>query len=142
MFEAKEYIWKRQARGKNTPDPDSDPEVSYTIRRKKTRSMQRERRARRKLEEEAGILPEKEKHNYTPDYRFYLKGGDVYLVVEGVLFCVHSNKLTEGDVLFADLLKDTYTRPEELIRGRPVIHVPLVTLRQMRFYLAYLYRTM
>ena len=80
---------------------------------------------------------------FNPDERFYYDDGDILLIVEHTFFCVHTEKLKAAGGIFEDILSG-YIRPseEELLYGLPMLYVPLVSLRQLRFFLAHIYGTM
>lgn len=105
----------------------------------KTRSYQNKRRVIW-----ATLPPRKKHHNYDKDYRFYLKGGDVYFVIENTIFCVHKKKLITSGGYLSDVLDNDLLFHEEKIRDRPVLHLDVlgITVRQFRFFLSFLYGTM
>lgn len=80
---------------------------------------------------------------FKPDEIFYYDNGDIILIVEHTFFCVHTEKLKTAGGIFQDLLSG-HIRPseEEFLYGLPMLYVPLVSLRQFRFFLAYIYGTM
>jgi len=80
---------------------------------------------------------------FRPDGKFYYNSGDIFLVVEHTFFCVHAQKLKAAGGIFEDLLSgDIRPSAEEFLYGLPALRVPLVSLRQFRFFLAYIYDTM
>lgn len=80
---------------------------------------------------------------FRPDGKFYYDSGDMFLVVEHTFFCVHTTKLKAAGGIFEDLLSGN-VRPseEEFLYGLPALYVPVVSLRQFRFFLAYIYGAM
>lgn len=80
---------------------------------------------------------------FRPDGKFYYDTGDIFLVVERTFFCVHAKKLQAAGGIFEDLLSGNI-RPseEEFLYGLPALNVPLVSLRQFRFFLAHIYGAM
>lgn len=80
---------------------------------------------------------------FRPDGKFYYETGDIFLIVERTFFCVHAEKLKVAGGIFEDLLSGGI-RPseEEYLYGLPALNVPLVSLRQFRFFLAHIYGAM
>jgi hypothetical protein len=87
--------------------------------------------------------PNPDKILFRPDGKFYYETGDIFLIVERTFFCVHAEKLRVAGGIFEDLLSgDIRPSEEEYIYGLPALNVPLVSLRQIRFFLAYIYGAM
>ncbi|KAF8813699.1 hypothetical protein BYT27DRAFT_7180448 [Phlegmacium glaucopus] len=78
---------------------------------------------------------------FRPDGKFYYDSGDIFLIVERTFFCVHAKKLKAAGGIFEDLLSSNNVRPsaEEYLYDLPAFRVSLVSLRQFRFFLAYIY---
>ncbi|KAH9485228.1 hypothetical protein JR316_0002135 [Psilocybe cubensis] len=104
----------------------------------KTRSYHIKRRA-----DCSSLSRGKKHHSYDKDYRFYLKGGDVYFVIDNTIFCVHKKKLITSGGYLADVLDTNLLFHEETIRDRPVLHLDTlgITVRQFRFFLSFIYGT-
>lgn len=80
---------------------------------------------------------------YRPDGKFYYEDGDIFLIVERTFFCVHAEQLRATGGIFEDLLSgDIRPSEDEFLYGLPALCVPLVSLRQFRFLLAYIYDAM
>ena len=116
---------------KHSPSPDSRAK-----RRRSSANHTDKRATSRKTPDPDQIL-------FRPDGKFYYDTGDIYLVVERTFFCVHAKKLQAAGGIFEDLLSGN-VRPseEEFLYGLPALNVPLVSLRQFRFFLAHIYGTM
>lgn len=80
---------------------------------------------------------------FNPDGKFYYDDGDILLIVEHTFFCVHTDKLKATGGIFEDMLSGNIRPSEkEFLYGLPMLYVPLVSLRQLRFFLAHIYGTM
>ncbi|KDR75314.1 hypothetical protein GALMADRAFT_226976 [Galerina marginata CBS 339.88] len=111
-------------------------------KRYKTRTVQRDRRERAKLR--ASQLPQQDSNKppFIPDTQFYFDDGDIYAVVDSILFCVHVDKLVAAGGLFEDLLGGVVKiqpSENEKIYDLPCLKVPLVSAREFRFFLGFLY---
>lgn len=87
--------------------------------------------------------PDPDQTLFRPDGKFYYDTGDIFLIVEHTFFCVHTEKLQAAGGIFEDLLSGSI-RPseEEFLYDLPALNVPLVSLRQFRFFLAHIYGAM
>lgn len=88
--------------------------------------------------------PKQMYEGYQADCQFYFPDADLIILSEGIMFAVHAEKMRAAGGFFELLLSspDINAQAEDMLYDLPCIDVPLISTRQLRFLIAYVYEKM